>query len=75
MILIMFIISYTIILTYQFYRYATNMDEELPLSQTSTIGRSTEKSKEIDSDELEDIRNEIRIYTDSGSLDFIEQHM
>lgn len=75
MILIMFIISYTIILTYQFYRYATNMDEELPQVEYRQSAEVLKKSKEIDSDELEDIRNEIRIYTDSGSLDFIEQHI
>lgn len=75
MIVIMFIVSYLIILVYQFYRYATSMDEELPQVEPRQWAAVRKAPKEIEPDELEDIRNEIRIYTDQESLDFIEKHI
>lgn len=75
MVVTMFVISYLIILIYQFYRYATNMDEVLPQVEPRQVATVRKAAKVIDADEHEDIRNEIRIYTDQESLDFIEKHI
>ena len=75
MVVIMFIVSYTIILIYQFYRYATNMDDELPQVEPRLSASVLKAPKEIDSTEYEDIKNEICRYTDQESLDFLQQHI
>ena len=64
MVVIMFIVSYTIILIYQFYRYATNMDDELPQVESRLSASVLKAPKLINSTEYKMIKNEIRTYTD-----------
>lgn len=75
MVITMLVVNDMIILIYQFYRYATNMDEDLPQVEPRIEADVIKQPKQIGDNELEDIRSEIAAYTDRESLDFIEKNI
>ncbi|PID94767.1 MAG: hypothetical protein CSA89_00565 [Bacteroidales bacterium] len=74
-ILLMMLMLFFIGSMYKFYRYATNMDEELPISPERKPTPVLKASRIIDPDELQSIRRNIKNYTDEDSLNFIEKHI
>ena len=62
-------------LIYKFYLYASNMEVALPQIEPRQEAKPLKAEKRIDTDELEDIRFAIRAYTDSNSLNFLEENL
>ena len=63
------------ILLYKYYLYASNMEVALPQIEPRQEAKPLKAEKRIDTDELEDIRFAIRAYTDSNSLNFLEENL
>ncbi len=67
--------KFALILLYRYYRYASNMDVEMPQIEPRSAIKPLKAAKRIDPDEFEDVKYAISAYTDEESLEFLMDNL